>query len=108
MTGAPDPRADDDRRGCVLVGNWMLIGLGVACVSFHVGQLAWLADAGATQEGWNRLGVWILLVPSVLIGATLGIASASRKVVPRPVRRIELGLLVLITAGTLVEILSVL
>ena len=90
----------------MLVGNWMLIGLGVACLSSHVGAVWSLWDAG-TPDTLSRLGAWILAVPSALIGATLGIAAASRKVVPRWIRRIELGLLVLITAGTVIEILSV-
>lgn len=104
MTGAPEP-AVDDRRGCVLVGNWMLIGLGVACVSSHVGAVWSLWNADTTPDALSRLGAWILAVPSVLIGVALGIAAASRRVVPRPVRRIELGLLVLIAAGTVIEFL---
>jgi hypothetical protein len=105
MAGAPHA-TDDDRRGCVLLGNWVLIGLGVACVAFHVGTAASLTDAGAVAEGWPRFGVLLLAIPSVLIGATLAIASASRRVVPRPIRRVELTLVVLIVAGMAFEFVT--
>jgi hypothetical protein len=103
MTATP---ADDDRRGWVILGNWVLIGVAVACVAFHVGLAASLTDAGAVAEGWPRFGVLLLAIPSVLIGVTLGIASAARKAVPRPVRRVELGLLVLILAGMAFEFVT--
>ena len=106
MTDAPPSDRDADRRGCVILGNWVLVGLGVACVAFHVGLVAQLGDAGAVAEGWPRFGVLLLAVPSVLIGVALAIASAARRVVPRPVRRVELLLVVLIAAGTVVEFVS--
>jgi hypothetical protein len=90
----------------MLLGNWVLIGLGVACVAFHVGTASSLTDAGAVAEGWPRFSVLFLAIPSVLIGATLAIASASRKVVPRPIRRVELGLVVLIVAGMAFEFVT--
>jgi hypothetical protein len=90
----------------MLLGNWMLIGVGVACVAFHVGTAASLTDAGAVAEGWTRLPVLLLVVPSVLIGAALAIASASRKLIPRTVRRVELLLAVLIVAGMAFELFT--
>ena len=106
MTDARRSDRDDDKRGCVLLGNWVLIGLGVACVAFHVGLSAWLCDAGAVAEGWPRLGVLLLAIPSVLIAIPLAVASAARKVVPRPVRRVELLLVVLIVAGMAFEFVT--
>ena len=90
----------------MLLANWVLIGLGVACVAFHVGTAAWLCDAGAVAEGWPRLGVLLMVIPSVLIGIPLGIAAAARKVVPRPVRRVELLLVVLIVTGMAFELVT--
>jgi hypothetical protein len=108
MTGDTGPRADDDRRGCVILGNWVLVGLGVACVAFHVGAVASVADPLVVAEGWIRFGVLLLAVPSLLIGATLAVAAGSRRVVPRPIRRVELGLVLLIAAGMAIELLTVL
>ena len=106
MTGDTQPRADDDRRGWVILGNWVLVGLGVACVAAHVGTVASMFDSH-TAHDWDRMLVALVAIPSALIGLTLGIAVASRKAVPRLIRRVELLILILIAAGIAIEVLSV-
>lgn len=106
MTDTPHGGGDEDRRGWVILVNWVLVGLGVACVAGHAGMVAWVSDSGAASEGWPRIGVALIAVPSVLIGVPLGIASAARRSVPRLIRRVELLLLLMIVAAMSFELVT--
>src|SRR5262245_46863071 len=96
----------DDHRGCILLGNWILVALGVACVAMHAGTIAALLDTQERHE-WDGLAVRLLTIPSALVGATLCIAASARKVVPHGIRVVEALLVALMAAGTVVEFLTV-
>src|SRR5512138_1385803 len=106
MTADGPPDRDDERGAWVILGNWVLVALGVACVAGHAGMVAWVSDPGAAAEGWPRIGVALIAVPSVLIGVPLGIASAARRAVPRLIRRVELLLLLMIVAALSYELVT--
>jgi hypothetical protein len=95
------------RDGRVLLGNWLLVALGVAATALHASLM--LGDGPPfhpSRAGLEFLALGFYDAMTAMVIVALLVAGLSRGVVPTTLRRIELALSAALATEVVVEVVA--